>query len=145
MVYILIICLIVSLDLGSKKYVAQFFREKEINIKRIYKSLYFTLVYNEGAFLGLLSKKKLLLKFIISITIFFLYAVFIFEILQDNDPKLKLFLSFVLGGATGNYIDRIKNDRVTDFIFFKFKGLPVFNIADIFIFIGAILLIIKMW
>ena len=53
-------------------------------------------------------------------------------------------LSFVLGGALGNLIDRIIHGKVTDFIdwYYKSHHWPAFNIADSFILSGVILLII---
>ena len=50
-------------------------------------------------------------------------------------------LGFILGGALGNLVDRYFIVEVTDFISFTFFG-PVFNIADSFIVIGFILIII---
>lgn len=50
-------------------------------------------------------------------------------------------LSFILGGAIANLIDRYNHGCVTDFIDLGF--FPVFNLADIFIAIGAILIITK--
>ena len=46
-------------------------------------------------------------------------------------------------GAFANFIDRIKNGSVTDFIFIKFKNAPVFNVADVFIVLGCISFFIK--
>ncbi|MBS4960639.1 MAG: signal peptidase II [Clostridiales bacterium] len=54
----------------------------------------------------------------------------------------KLSFSFLLGGALGNLLDRVFRKSVTDFIFFKFKYGPIFNIADIFIVVGSIMTLI---
>lgn len=53
----------------------------------------------------------------------------------------KIGLSFVLGGAMANLIDRFNLGCVVDFIDLKF--FPVFNLADIFITVGVIIIIIK--
>lgn len=53
----------------------------------------------------------------------------------------KIGLSFVLGGAMANLVDRYNYGCVIDFIDLNF--FPVFNLADIFITIGAIIIIIK--
>ena len=55
---------------------------------------------------------------------------------------LDLGLSFVLGGAVGNMIDRVILGYVVDFIDFRIINFPVFNVADIFVVIGAIILVI---
>jgi len=57
----------------------------------------------------------------------------------------KIALSMLIGGAIGNFIDRIRLGYVVDFIrvdIIKSINFPVFNIADIFIVIGTILLMI---
>ena len=56
-----------------------------------------------------------------------------------------LALSFILGGALGNLVDRIVHGKVTDFIdwFYGAHHWPAFNMADSFITIGVTLLIIE--
>lgn len=52
---------------------------------------------------------------------------------------LLLGLSFILGGAIGNFIDRFFHGFVTDFFDFRLINFAIFNIADVFITIGGIL------
>lgn len=52
----------------------------------------------------------------------------------------KLGCALVFGGALGNLVDRLKNNCVTDFIYFKVKKSPIFNLADVFIFFGAVIM-----
>jgi signal peptidase II len=49
---------------------------------------------------------------------------------------------FLLGGALGNGIDRFISGKVVDFIDLRLIGFPVFNLADVFINIGIVCLII---
>ena len=53
-------------------------------------------------------------------------------------------LSLIIGGAIGNMMDRLfaPNGGVTDFIEFAFMEFPIFNVADIFVCIGAVLLFV---
>ena len=53
--------------------------------------------------------------------------------------------SFILGGTTGNGIDRIFRGYVIDFINLDFINFPVFNIADISINIGFILILFSLF
>ena len=52
-------------------------------------------------------------------------------------------LAFVIGGAIGNVIDRVREGAVLDFLLFHWKELawPAFNLADSAIFVGVALLI----
>ncbi len=79
------------------------------------------------------------------LTIVSLVAIFLIIILKVMMNLEFLFyniaLGFILGGALGNLVDRYFIGEVTDFISFTFFG-PVFNIADSFIVIGFILIII---
>lgn len=64
-----------------------------------------------------------------------------------NQPRQRIILyyiafGFLLGGACGNIIDRFYQGFVTDFIEFSQFDFPVFNMADIFIDIGIVLLLI---
>ena len=51
-------------------------------------------------------------------------------------------LTFIFAGAIGNFIDRVVNSYVTDFIYFSLINFPVFNVADIYVTCGVILLFI---
>ena len=49
---------------------------------------------------------------------------------------------FILGGALGNGIDRFVDGRVVDFLYFRLIQFPVFNLADAFINVGIVCLLI---
>lgn len=59
------------------------------------------------------------------------------------EPRLAFSLALVLGGALGNVIDRVAFGHVVDFLYFHYRGFawPAFNVADMAISIGAVLLI----
>jgi signal peptidase II len=62
---------------------------------------------------------------------------------ESANPRIQLGLAFVVGGAIGNVIDRIRFGAVADFLDFRGLGFPwVFNVADAAINIGAGLLIL---
>ena len=64
-------------------------------------------------------------------------------IINETKDRNKIALSFITGGAIGNVLDRINDGSVTDFLHLKIYNcsLFVFNLADAFITIGAILII----
>ena len=96
-------------------------------------------VKNYGAAFSILSGSRIFLSFIsIIFSILFIYLIFRKNTLNSSD----LFsYSFILGGTVGNGIDRILKGYVVDFINLNFINFPVFNIADISINIGFILLL----
>jgi signal peptidase II len=66
----------------------------------------------------------------------------------DNDKWNIVALSSVFGGAIGNYIDRLRFRYVIDFLDFHLKekySWPAFNVADMAIVSGVILLLILMF
>ena len=77
-------------------------------------------------------------------TIFIILGVIYFK--NKNMSKLsKLSIAMIAGGATGNFIDRLRLGYVIDFIdvrFGSFYDFPVFNIADSVVVCGTILMII---
>ena len=96
-------------------------------------------VKNFGAAFNLFDGSRIFLS-IISIIITILL---IFIILNNNNTtNIDLYsFSFILGGTMGNGFDRITNGYVIDFINLNFINFPVFNIADVSINIGLILII----
>ena len=96
-------------------------------------------VKNFGAAFNLFDGSRIFLS-IVSIIITILL---IFIILNNNNTtNIDLYsFSFILGGTMGNGVDRITNGYVIDFISLNFINFPVFNIADVSINIGLILII----
>ena len=64
-------------------------------------------------------------------------------IINETRYRYKIALSFIVSGAIGNVLDRINDGSVTDFLHLKIYNysLFVFNLADAFITIGAVLII----
>lgn len=94
---------------------------------------------NKGAAWGMLANHSWGLYFLTAISIVAIIAlVWLFFKLKNKD--LKLAVTILAGGATGNLIDRIVFGEVVDFLAFKFGSyhFPNFNIADSAITIAAI-------
>lgn len=103
----------------------------------------FVYVKNPGAAFSFLSDATYGTIFLSIVSVVF--CVLAIGFLIKHKPKNKLFLislALMISGAIGNVIDRIVKGYVVDFIETKFIKFPVFNVADIAITIGAILLVI---
>jgi signal peptidase II len=102
----------------------------------------FTLVHNKGAAFGLF---KGLGWFFVALAV--LTSVFIFLYLafyREQEKLISWSLVFILAGALGNMIDRIRFNHVVDYLDFYFRDYrwPVFNLADVAINVGVFLLLI---
>ena len=53
-----------------------------------------------------------------------------------------MLLSLIAAGAIGNMIDRIRFDYVVDFIYFVLINFPIFNVADIYVTVSTVILVI---
>jgi len=136
-----IIFLIFLIDQVSKYYIINIF---EFQNEAIYLSsfLNFQLIWNEGIAFGLLSFENDL--YYNSITFVIIIVISILLFLIKNDDQYSYFYSMIVGGALGNLIDRIRYSSVPDFIDFHISNFHwfVFNIADIFVSLGVICLIV---
>jgi len=115
--------------------------------------LNFTLAYNYGAAFSFLGnqggwQRWLFVGLSFAVSLYILYWL---TKLTHKEKGTAIALALVLGGALGNGIDRLISGRVTDFIdmyvdldlFFLSNGhFAIFNIADIAITVGAILLVV---
>ncbi len=112
------------------------------SIKVINNFFYITLAHNKGAAWSILEDKRILL---LIITVFVLFLINKY-INKETLNKLENFTyGIIIGGILGNLFDRIFFGYVIDFLDFKIFGYdyPIFNLADTFIVIGVILLIIS--
>lgn len=137
-----IILTIIVIDYFSKQYALLFDQNYVLNsFITIYK------MNNYGIAFSLFNELDGVGQLILNIAIFFILA-FIAKELFTNLVSSNLYLiglSLILGGGSANFIDRYDNSAVTDFIILHYKDIyfpAVFNIADLSISIGAVLIII---
>ena len=139
---LLIIIIIFSLDRVSKFYVIlnsesnlspSLFTSKFLNIN---------LIWNEGIAFGLLSFDQKLYYNLLTVVILIITAIILWMVSRSNGMEKIAFL-IVLGGSLGNIFDRVLYKSVPDFIDIHINNFHwfIFNVADIFITLGVILLI----
>ena len=82
--------------------------------------------------------------FLILISLIFIAIIVIFDLVSKIKSKIyDVAVGFIVGGAIGNLIDRLFLGGVRDFIYFDFWQIfPTFNVADSFLFIGTVFLVI---
>ncbi|WP_025641019.1 signal peptidase II [Schnuerera ultunensis] len=139
MLYLMVV-LIIVLDQISKFAAVKYLKGKSpyVIVENFFQLCY---VENFGAAFGILQNRKVFFILITSVVILSI-VFFLVKYSHSINQYLKFGLIMLLGGAIGNFIDRIRLGYVVDFISFKLgKGydFPVFNVADMFIVVGTIL------
>ena len=142
LINLVLIFLIFILDRISKIYVI--YLNKEFFGSEILSSKFLNirLIWNEGIAFGLLSFNQNSLYNLVSFLIFLIIIIIFFMILKSERLK-KYSLLMILGGALGNFFDRVFYKSVPDFIDLHIGNFHwfIFNIADIFITLGVIFMI----
>ena len=103
-----------------------------------------TFVENRGVAFGMLSGQRWL---ILLLTVVIACGMIVFYLRLPRERKytpLRAAILLVLAGAVGNIIDRLFRGYVVDFFEFTFFEWPVFNVADIYVVVGVILLLFMM-
>lgn len=135
---IILICLLVGFDLGIKYLVSS----SLTNI--IVLPNFFSLKYvlNDGAAFSLFASRTYFLIIISLVCLFFI----LYELIKNIDDRtLSIGYSLVLSGLLGNFIDRLVDGYIIDYLSFKIFGFnyPIFNLADILIVVGIVIVLIK--
>ena len=140
--FILIIFLLVSFDISSKLVVNNNLLFGQ-TVDTLVPFIELLLIYNSGIAFGIFDNSgNLASNFLLILTIF-ITIYLLWMIINETQERNRIALSFITGGAIGNVLDRINDGSVTDFLHLKIYNysLFIFNLADAFITIGAILII----
>ena len=137
---------VVGLD-QLTKYLALTHLDEATSVPWIRGVVHFMLVRNEGAAFGMFSDHRWVFMVFSSVAIVGL-GVYLFRFCKA-DMWIKTALAMVIGGGIGNMIDRVAMGSVVDFIELPFLWLPVlnmyfpiFNVADSFVTVGVVILIV---
>ena len=140
---LLIILIIFVLDRFSKIYIIDFFNQNQFQEVYLTDFVNFYLIWNEGIAFGLLNFNDQFIYNIITSLIILISLVILY--LAFKSKKLEsYFYLMIFGGSLGNLFDRLKYLAVPDFIdvhIGKYHWF-IFNVADIFITLGVICLIL---
>lgn len=141
-IYLILYAVMLAADLISK-HIAEANMKLGQTIPVIRNVFHITYVMNEGAAFSIFSGKQ---TFLVIITAAALLAVIIYiAVKRPKNPLIMTSLTMILAGGTGNLYDRIVLNGVRDFFDFRIINFAVFNIADIFVVCGALLLVLYLW
>lgn len=138
---IIVVAALIALDQISKILAHNAFAsgDDKVIIKKI---LEFTYLENKGAAWGMFAGKQF---FFIALTVLLIFSV-IFLLIKLPEGKrytpARIISWVLLAGAVGNMIDRIAFGYVRDFINCVFIDFPVFNVADIYVSLSMVALVI---
>ena len=137
-----IIIIIFSLDRFSKLYVIS---QNKVNLlPNLFTSKYLniSLIWNEGIAFGLFSFDKDIYYNSLTILICLIIIIIIWLLVRSSGFE-KIGFLMIIGGSLGNLFDRLFYSAVPDFIDFHYNNFHwfIFNVADIFITLGVMLLI----
>ncbi|HEY2493018.1 MAG TPA: signal peptidase II [Paenibacillus sp.] len=142
MIYYIIAFIAFLVDQGTKYLIATRLELRE-QIPVIGDFFLITSHRNRGAAFGILQDQRWFFIVITSIVVIGI-VWYLQKVMHSNNKLLPLALSLVLGGAVGNFIDRMLNGEVVDFLQFNFGSytFPIFNVADSCIVVGVALIIV---
>jgi signal peptidase II len=140
--YYLIALVVIAIDQFTKWLIVKNMELGE-SIPIIDNVLYITSHRNRGAAWGILQNQMWF--FYIITVIFVIGVIYYIQKYGKQDKFLGLALALILGGAIGNFIDRVWRKEVVDFIhtYIFSYNFPVFNIADSALCIGVALILIQ--
>ena len=139
--YLIIVSLIFFFDRFSKSKIISNFNE---NIYYINDYVNFNLIWNIGIGFGFFATDSTLFYNLITIFIGIIILILAYAFVKSKKID-KLVYSIIIGGALGNFYDRLAYKAVPDFIDLHYNNFHwfVFNVADIFITIGIVGLLIS--
>jgi len=142
--FFLVIIVAFLLDRVTKIYVIDFFLTQKIETHYLTSFINIVLIWNTGIAFGLLESDSNFYHFL-SVLIFCLIAFLLIWLLMSQSKFEKISISLIVGGALGNFYDRVIYNAVPDFIDLHYLDFHwfVFNVSDIIVTLGIILLIMK--
>jgi len=146
LIWLWIAALVIGLDQYTK-YVAETYLQENVPVQ-VFSFFNWFLTYNPGAawsFLRDAGPWKHWFFLIMTLAVVLVILVWIYK-LKSNEKTEAISFSLIIGGAIGNVIDRLRIEKVVDFIQVHYQEsyFPAFNIADSAISIGVALLILKL-
>ncbi len=141
LIYIMVITIVIIFD-QITKFWATMSLKPQGSVAILQDVLHLTYSENTGAAFSMLRDRQLLLIIIsgLAMVAFFIYLVKWSR--RSGQHWQKLCFAFIIGGGFANLIDRIRLGYVVDMIDFRLINFAIFNVADSFITVGAVGLLV---
>ncbi|MBL4588429.1 signal peptidase II [Candidatus Babeliales bacterium] len=143
MIAVGVVVLLSFIDQVSKYYARLWLEGSDFEVTSFLKC---TLLYNKGISWSLLTPTTANGEYALMFGIVVLLMIYILHLANEMRRGRTVFPELlIIGGATSNLIDRFMHGGVVDFImvYYQQYQFPVFNFADVFIFIGFLLFVRK--
>ncbi|MFV0520370.1 MAG: signal peptidase II [Lachnospirales bacterium] len=138
-IYIIFVAILVAID-QLTKHLAILNLMGNGRVEIIPNLLNFVYVENRGAAWGMFSNNTFALSIISLIVTCFLIWILVNRKKYFTFKRIDFIILLIISGALGNFIDRFFRTYVVDFLEFGFISFPVFNMADVYVVVGSILL-----
>ncbi|HBP23938.1 MAG TPA: signal peptidase II [Oribacterium sp.] len=140
--FLLLGAVLVALDQWTKQLAVQYLMGHD-QIPILPKVLYLLYIENRGAAFGSFQGAQLFF-YVITVVVLcgLLYVVKRIPVKTPHFYPLLLVCELIFAGAIGNFIDRVRQQYVVDFIYFSPIDFPVFNVADIYVTTGCFLMVL---
>ena len=138
MIYELIIAILIGLDQLSKYWALNYLQEIG-SIPIIQNVFHLTYVENRGAAFGMFQNNQII--FVIVAIVASIFGLYYLHTKKMNFIG-KFGIVLIISGAIGNLIDRVRLGFVVDYFDFRIIWEYVFNVADVFVVVGTIMLCI---
>lgn len=140
MIYLILVVAIFITDYFIKDYIE---KNKKLGAEEtiLDGKIIITKCHNKGAILNFLENRKEVVVTISGILFGMILMFFAMLLPQRRKEVLKFAIACILGGAASNLYDRVKRGYVVDYFSFSFYRKVIFNISDLFIFLGCFLVL----
>lgn len=140
MIYLILVVAIFITDYFIKDYIE---KNKKLGAEEtiLNGKIIITKCHNKGAILNFLENRKEVVVTISGILFGMILMFFAMLLPQRRKDVLKFAIACILGGAASNLYDRVKRGYVVDYFSFSFYRKVIFNISDLFIFLGCFLVL----
>lgn len=140
---LLLVAGLIALDQFTKRLAVQYLKGKAsyVLINGVLELQY---AENRGAAFGIFQNKQIGLVLVTAVILLVVLVLFETTPFKKRLIPMQLVYLLVLAGAIGNMLDRVRQNYVVDFIYFRIINFPNFNVADICVTGACILLIILM-